>query len=103
MAAGAGGWVAAGAFGRRAGAGVPAVAALVAAGAQLVAVVADGSRYAVWVSADRGGSWREVAMPLDVPAGADRDVALVAVGDRWWLASDDGARAGLWSAAGVGA
>ena len=42
-------------------------------------------------------------MPLDVPAGVDRDVTLVAVGDRWWLAADDGTRAGLWWAAGPGA
>ncbi|RLP95400.1 hypothetical protein EAD89_01840 [Micromonospora sp. BL4] len=83
--------------------GVPAVASLVVAGDQLVAAVADGVRYSVWASADRGGSWREVAMPLDVPAGVDRDVALVAVGDRWWLAADDGSRAALWWAGGVGA
>ncbi|RLP92247.1 hypothetical protein EAD98_22220 [Micromonospora sp. CV4] len=65
--------------------------------------MADGVRYSVWASADRGGSWREVAMPLAVPAGVDRDVALVAVGDRWWLAADDGSRAALWWAGGVGA
>ncbi|MEO3774174.1 hypothetical protein [Micromonospora sp. B9E7] len=99
----AAGWVAAGAFGRRAGAGVPAVASLVSSGDRLFAAVVDGARHSVWVSADRGGSWREAAMPLDVPAGVDRDVTLVAVGDRWWLAADDGARAGLWWADGAGA
>ncbi|MEV4657513.1 hypothetical protein [Micromonospora sp. NPDC049301] len=99
----AAGWVAGGAFGRRAGAGVPGVSSLVAAGDRLVAAVTDGVRHSVWVSADRGGSWREVAMPLDVPSGADRDVALVAVGDRWWLAADDGSRPGLWWAAAPGA
>ncbi|MEU7801157.1 hypothetical protein AB0B10_17985 [Micromonospora arborensis] len=98
----AAGWVAAGTFGRRAGAGVPGVASLVSSGDRLFAAVTDGARQSVWVSTDRGGSWREVAMPLDVPAGVDRDVSLVAVGDRWWLAADDGARAGLWWAAGVG-
>ncbi|MGK5741810.1 hypothetical protein [Micromonospora sp. URMC 103] len=93
-----GGWVAAGAFGRRAGAGVPAVTGLVADGGRLVAAVADGERHSVWVSADRGGSWREVTLPVAAPAGADRDVALVTVGDRWWLAVDDGGRSGFWSA-----
>ncbi|PYC70386.1 hypothetical protein C7C45_13455 [Micromonospora arborensis] len=98
----AAGWVAAGTFGRRAGAGVLGVASLVSSGDRLFAAVTDGARQSVWVSTDRGGSWREVAMPLDVPAGVDRDMSLVAVGDRWWLAADDGARAGLWWAAGVG-
>ncbi|MEV1330024.1 hypothetical protein AB0J20_10655 [Micromonospora costi] len=93
-----GGWVAAGVFGRRAGAGVPAVTALVADGGRLVAAVADGERHAVWVSADRGGSWSEVTVPVAAPAGADRDVAVIAAGDRWWLAVDDGARSGFWSA-----
>ncbi|MDG4805217.1 hypothetical protein O7634_00395 [Micromonospora sp. WMMD1120] len=96
------GWVAAGTFGRRSGAGVPVVVALVSSGDRLFAAVADGSRHSVWVSTDRGESWREVAMPADVPAGVDRDVALVAVGDRCWLAADDGTRAGLWSATGIG-
>ncbi|MFG1873145.1 hypothetical protein [Micromonospora arborensis] len=98
----AGGWVAAGTFGRRAGAGVPGVASLVTSGDRLFAAVTDGARQSVWVSTDRGGSWREVAIPLGVPAGVDRDVSLVAVGDRCWLAADDGARPGLWWAAGVG-
>ncbi|MFG1892802.1 hypothetical protein ACGFIP_02105 [Micromonospora zamorensis] len=95
-------WVSAGTFGRRAGAGVPSVTSLVSSGDRLFAAVTDGARHSVWVSSDRGGSWREVTAPLDVPAGVDRDVTLVAVGDRWWLAADDGTRAGLWWAAGVG-
>ncbi|WP_433534824.1 hypothetical protein ACQPZK_22105 [Micromonospora sp. CA-249363] len=96
------GWVAAGAFGRRSDAGVPQVASLVAAEDRLFAAVTDGARYSVWVSTDRGGSWREAALPLDVAAGADRDVSVVAVGDRWWVAVDDGSRSGLWWASGVG-
>ncbi|MFF5178494.1 hypothetical protein ACFY2Q_10785 [Micromonospora sp. NPDC000316] len=99
----AAGWVAAGTFGRRSSSGVPVVASLVSAGDRLFVAVADGSRYSVWVSADRGGSWRQAAMPLEVGAGADRDVALVAEGDRWWLTVDDGSQAGLWSASGLGA
>ncbi|MFC3500351.1 hypothetical protein ACFOOK_05130 [Micromonospora krabiensis] len=90
------GWVAAGAFGRRAGAGVPSVTGLVAAGGRLVAAVADGERHSVWESADRGATWRPVWTPVSPAAGTDRDVAVVAVGDRWWLAADDGSRAGLW-------
>ncbi|MEW1586083.1 hypothetical protein AB0283_11605 [Micromonospora vinacea] len=99
----AAGWLAVGTFGRRAGAGVPGVGSLVSSGGSLFAAVTDGARLSVWVSTDRGGSWREATMPLDVPAGVDRDVTLVAVGDRWWLAADDGNRAGLWWAAGPGA
>ncbi|WLS43015.1 hypothetical protein Q3V37_16350 [Micromonospora profundi] len=96
------GWVAAGSFGRRSSTGVPTVASLVTAGDRLVAAVTDGSRHSLWISTDRGGSWREAVLPLEVAAGADRDVALVAVGDRWWLAADDGSRAGLWWASGSG-
>ncbi|WP_435207283.1 hypothetical protein [Micromonospora sp. bgisy143] len=96
----AAGWVSAGAFGRRSDAGVPQVASLVAADGRLFAAVTDGARYSVWVSTDRGGSWREAALPSEVTAGADRDVAVVAVGDRWWVAVDDGSRSGLWWASG---
>ncbi|MFG1767385.1 hypothetical protein ACGFIH_28955 [Micromonospora parva] len=99
----ASGWMAGGAFGRRGGAGVPGVGSLVSSGGSLFAAVTDGARHSVWVSTDRGGSWREATMPLDVPAGVDRDVTLMAVGDRWWLAADDGTRAGLWWATGLGA
>ncbi|WP_422735962.1 hypothetical protein ACN263_20355 [Micromonospora sp. WMMD729] len=98
----AAGWVSAGAFGRRSDAGVPQVASLVAADGRLFAAVTDGARYSVWVSTDRGGSWREAALPSEVTAGADRDVAVVAVGDRWWVAVDDGSRSGLWWSTGVG-
>jgi hypothetical protein len=95
---GAGGWVAVGGFGRPGSAGVPSVDALAAAGDRLVAAVSDGVAHSVWISTDRGGSWRPVAVPAPVPAGADRDVAVVTVGDRLLLLADDGGRGVIWSA-----
>ncbi|RKN50709.1 hypothetical protein [Micromonospora endolithica] len=92
-----GGWVAGGGFGRP-GEGVPTVAGLAGAGGRLLAAVSDGRQHRLWVSGDRGGSWREVALPAAVPAGPDRDVTMVAVGDRWWMATDDGGGGALWSA-----
>ncbi|MEH0829043.1 MULTISPECIES: hypothetical protein [unclassified Micromonospora] len=99
------GWAAVGGFGGAvaspaAGArsGVPAVDGLVAAGGRLVATVSDGASRSVWISIDLGTSWRGVDLPFPVPAGADRDVAVVAVGERLWLFGDDGVRSAAWSA-----
>ena len=71
---------------------------LVTAGERLVAAVSDGKSRSVWTSVDRGGSWRRVELPGPVPAGADRDVALAAVGERLWIFTDDGVRSAAWSA-----
>ncbi|MEV4492070.1 hypothetical protein AB0K04_18385 [Micromonospora coxensis] len=98
-------WVAVGCFaggaagvgsGTRA-AGVPSVDGLVAAGSRLLAAVSDGASRSVWTSADRGDSWQPVALPLPVAAGAQRDVAVVGVGERIWLFADDGERSAVWS------
>ncbi len=90
------GWVEAGGFGARASSGVPSVAGLASRGGGLLAAVSDGARHALWCSGDRGGSWREVALPVEVPTGIDQDVTVVAVGDRWWVATDDGGGGRLW-------
>ncbi|MFC8619233.1 hypothetical protein ACFT9M_22825 [Micromonospora purpureochromogenes] len=91
-------WATAGGFGGAAPSQVPSVDGLVAAGGRLVAAVSDGKSRSVWTSVDRGGSWRRVELPGPVPAGADRDVALAAVGERLWTFTDDGTRATAWSA-----
>ncbi|MEH0842345.1 hypothetical protein V6U81_08125 [Micromonospora sp. CPCC 205711] len=91
-------WLAAGGFGTPAASGVPSVDGLAVVGGRLVAAVSDGAARAVWTSADRGDSWQPVRLPLPVAAGADRDVAVVAVGERVWLFADDGTRSAGWSA-----
>ncbi|MGC5018012.1 hypothetical protein [Micromonospora sp. DT47] len=91
-------WVAAGGFGAAAASGAPSVDGLAVAGGRLVAAVSDGAARSVWTSADRGGSWQPMEIPLPVPAGADRDVAVAAVGERVWLFADDGTRSAGWSA-----
>ncbi|WP_146228057.1 hypothetical protein [Micromonospora sp. S4605] len=93
-----GDWVAAGGFGALGAGGVPSVSSLGAAGGRLVAAVSDGARHSLWTSSDLGGSWHEVVPATGLPAGADRDVSVLAVGERWWLAVDDGTRSGFWSA-----
>ncbi|MER7460733.1 hypothetical protein [Micromonospora sp. NPDC126480] len=93
-----GDWVAAGGLGAAGSSGVPSVAGLASGGGGLLAAVSDGARHALWCSGDRGGSWREVALPVAVPTGIDQDVTVVAVGDRWWVATDDGEGGRLWGA-----
>lgn len=89
-------WAAAGGFGALGAGGVPSVSSLVASGGWLLAAVSDGARHSVWASSDLGGSWHEVVPATQLPAGADRDVSLLAVGERWWLVADDGTRSGFW-------
>lgn len=91
-------WVAVGGFGGTAPSKVPSVDGLVAADGRLVAAVSDGTSRSVWTSADRGGSWQRMELPGPVPAGADRDVAVVAVGKRLWIFADDGVRPTVWLA-----
>ncbi|GIJ77426.1 hypothetical protein SAMN05443287_112125 [Micromonospora phaseoli] len=89
------GWVAAGGFGRVA-AGIPSVGALAVSAEQVLAVVSDGERYGGWLSVDRGDGWRAVELPVAAPVGAQQGVSLVGVGERWWLAVDDGTGTSLW-------
>ncbi|MBX7264616.1 hypothetical protein KIF24_00100 [Micromonospora sp. Llam7] len=89
------GWVTGGGFGR-VGAGVPSVGAVTASAGRVMAVVSDGERYGGWLSTDGGDGWRPVELPAAAPVGAGRAVSLAAVGQRWWLAVDDGTGTSLW-------
>ncbi|NLU77567.1 hypothetical protein HCA58_03985 [Micromonospora sp. HNM0581] len=89
--AGAGGWEPVAGFGTAASSGVPAVRGLTVLDGQLVAVVNDGARHAVWSSADRGDSWRPVALPKAVPAGPVSSVAVFGAPGRLLVVLDDGA------------
>ncbi|MFV2101150.1 hypothetical protein [Micromonospora sp. LOL_024] len=89
------GWVAGGVFGRVAD-GFPSLGALAVSAGRMMAVVSDGERYGGWLSVDRGDEWRAVELPLVAPVGAQRSVSLVGVGERWWLAVDDGTVTSLW-------
>ncbi|SBT44462.1 hypothetical protein [Micromonospora auratinigra] len=66
----------------------------------VVAVVAGGATGGGWFSAD-GAAWSPVVLPAGVPAGADRSVAVAAVGESVVLLSDDGATASVWLAGGA--
>ncbi|PWU60474.1 hypothetical protein DLE60_10860 [Micromonospora globispora] len=62
-------------------------------------MVAGGAAGAGWFSRD-GDAWSPVVLPVAVPAGSDRTVAVTGSGDAALLLVDDGARAGVWSARG---
>lgn len=66
--------------------------------ASILAAVSDGGAYSVWRSADQGGSWRRVALPADLPSGAERSIALAASGTRWLLVGDDARQGRIWFA-----
>jgi hypothetical protein len=93
---GAADWSAVGRFGRRGASGVLSVRGLTVAGDRLLAATSDGVAYGLWSSADGGRSWRPVAAPIALPAGAERQVAVSASGDRVLLVADDGAGGGAW-------
>jgi hypothetical protein len=67
-------------------------------GASVLTAVSDGGAYSVWRSADEGGSWRRVALPADLPAGAERSIGLAASGTKWLLAGDDARQGRVWLA-----
>lgn len=92
----AGGWVASGGFGTPGAAGAPTVSGLTVAGGWLVAAASDGTTNGLWVSLDQGRSWRAMAAPAAMPAGADRDVVLLAATDRLLLLVDDGKEGAAW-------
>lgn len=92
------GWTTVGRFGRIGSAGPASVAGLVAVGGQVHAVVSDGASHRLWVSADGGAAWRELAGPVPAPpAGGDRAVVLAADEQRLLLAVDDGASTRAWT------
>lgn len=82
-------------FGTVGGDGRSGVRALTAVGGRLVAVTSDGTRHAVWTSADSGSSWTSVVTPTILPAGAEQVAAVAGAGDRLLLLVDDGSCARL--------
>jgi hypothetical protein len=95
----AGGWRAGGGLG---GAGTERpgrVWAVAALGDGVLAVVAGGATGAGWFSRD-GSAWSPVVLPVGVPWGNDRSVALAGAGESALLLVDDGGRAAVWSARG---
>lgn len=91
-------WRAAGTFGAVTGPAPASVRALTGAGGQLVAVLTGGAEFEVWLSGDGGQSWRRVAGPAAMPAGAERTASALAVGGRILLLTDDAGAGRLWSA-----
>ena len=83
-------WRPAGTFGTVPPGAGTSVRSLVVSNGRLLAVTATSQGYAGWVSADRGGTWRQVSLPT-VPPGADHAVSLTAASDgRLLLVTDDG-------------
>jgi hypothetical protein len=92
------GWAAAGGFGAPAGSGVPAVRGLAVTPDGVLAATSDGVAHALWLSPDRGGSWRGVSAPAAMPVGADKAVAVAAGGGSLLLLVDDGRAGRAWLA-----
>ncbi|MEG3637131.1 hypothetical protein [Micromonospora palythoicola] len=99
--AGPDGWERAGGFGAAASSGVPAVRGLSIFDGQVVTAVNDGVRHALWTSADRGASWRSVALPREVPAGPVSSVAVFGEPGRLLLVLDDGAAGAVFGLSGL--
>jgi len=94
-------WAAAGRFGATGATGRAAVSSVVvlSGGDRPVTVASssDGTQYALWLSADRGDSWRPVQPPGSHPSGSDRALALGASGNRIVLVADDGRDGRMWT------
>ncbi|MFY1631738.1 hypothetical protein ACN27F_00430 [Solwaraspora sp. WMMB335] len=89
-------WPATGTFGSTVGTGVPLVRSLAASGDLVVAVTTTGAEHQLWCSTDMTRSWRRLAAPASLPAGADR-AAVVAAGDgQVLLLADDGTGVRGW-------
>ena len=97
-----GAWTRTGAFGSRAGSGLPDVVDLEATGEGLSVVVSDGSRYRLWTSRD-GAAWREEAFPVDVRPSGDTGAAIVSSPHAMLLLVDDGRSSTVWLSADPGA
>jgi hypothetical protein len=91
-------WRPAGNFGTVRPGGVSSVRSAVAVGDRLIVITGDDKGYTGWVSGDRGGSWRNAAIPA-VPAGPEHAVALTGGSDgRLVLVTDDGANGRVYVA-----
>jgi hypothetical protein len=62
----------------------------VAAG-RLVAATTTGGEHLLWISDDGGLGWRELAAPVELPAGAEQSVSLLGVAERLLMIIEDGA------------
>jgi hypothetical protein len=83
-------WRPAGSFGSVRPGGSNGVRALATAGRRLFATTSDGAAYALWVSDDRGASWRPATVP-GAPTPGPETAMVVSGGDgRAVLLSDDG-------------
>jgi hypothetical protein len=90
-------WRPVGRFGTITGAIAHALA-VTAAGTRLVAATDTDDVYGLWLSADRGGTWRPVTLPVLSPYGADHALTVAGRGDTVLLTADDGTRGTLWTA-----
>jgi hypothetical protein len=92
------GWQPVGRFGTTTGA-VSHVHSVTAAGGRLVTAVDVDNAYGIWLSADGGGTWRTVALPVARQAGTDHAMAVAGRGDTVLVAaSGDGTRGAVWTA-----
>ncbi|MEU7902464.1 hypothetical protein [Actinoplanes sp. NPDC049118] len=92
-------WLPGAAFGAVPPGGKAGVRSLAVAGAELFCVTSDGVAHTLWTSADGGGAWRPVVLPVAVPAGADRAVAVAGEAGgagRLLMVVDDGVRARVY-------
>ncbi len=81
-------WRQVGRFGAFAGTGLPRVTGLASDGTRIVAAVADGSTFQLWLSRD-GTEWSTVDLPVPVPATGQHLVSLAGGPRVLLLAADD--------------
>lgn len=75
----------------------PFVGSLALTGRRIWTTVSDGTRYALWHSAD-GVAWQPVPAPLTPATGGERILAVAGAADGVLLLGDDGARGRVWHA-----
>jgi hypothetical protein len=91
-------WAAAARFGAASDKGVPMVRGLVATASGLLAATGSGGAHALWRSVDGGRTWGPVRLPVPVPTGAGRDVAIATGPAGILLLTDDGRAGRAWLA-----
>jgi hypothetical protein len=89
-------WRPAGRFGVTAGAIADALA-VTTVGPRVVAATDTNGAYGLWLSADLGGTWRPVTLPVPAPPGADHALTVAGRGDTVLLAADDGTSGTVWT------
>jgi hypothetical protein len=92
-------WQPVGRFGASAETGLAGVRSMTVIGSTVLVSAQDGAEYGLWLSADRGRSWRTATMPPGAhPSGAENDVAISANGDAIVLVGDDAQQGRAWFA-----